>query len=180
MTQTARETLCSYPLSHLMPLFKAEPKVDKLEALIVRAPENVARLEISVNVSFSVQETQRLQNIASTVLDQPHGVTLAATSHQQLWHTHIQKLQQQAAGGYAEQVVIGKHAIQRNCGWRKKTGNMNMGRLLTVRCISIHPQWLHHCLVPNRYFMMIIYHLLHSLIMLQSFLSSHTKNSTWC
>lgn len=115
-----------------MPLFKAEPKVDEFEALVIGAPENVTRLEVSMHVSLSVQETQRVQDIASTVLDQPHGVALAAASHQQLRHAHIQKLQQQAAGGCAQQAVIGEHAIQRHCGWRE-TGSMNMNAV--QKCI---------------------------------------------
>lgn len=78
---------------YLVPLFKAKPKVNELEALVIRAPENVARLEVSVYISLSVQEAQRLQDITSTVLDQPHGVALAAASHQQLRHAYIQKLQ---------------------------------------------------------------------------------------
>lgn len=103
-----------------MPLFKAEPEVDELEALVIGAPENVARLEVGVHVSLSVQETQRLQDITSAVLDQPHGVALTAASHQQLRHTHIQKLQQQAAGRYTEQVVISEHAIQRHCEQKQR------------------------------------------------------------
>lgn len=102
------------PAPHLVSIFKAKTKINELKTLVIWAPENVARFEIGVHVSLAMQKTQRLQDVPGTVLDQPHGVTLAASSHQQLRHTHIQKLQQQASCRDAQRVVIGKYTIQRH------------------------------------------------------------------
>lgn len=62
--------------SHLVSLFEAEAKIDELKAFIVSTPEDVAWLEVRVDVPFSVKEGESLQDVSGTVLNQPHGVAL--------------------------------------------------------------------------------------------------------
>lgn len=62
--------------THLVSLFEAETKVDELEALIIGAPEDVAWLEVSVNVAFSMKKGKGVQDVSGTVLNEPHGVAL--------------------------------------------------------------------------------------------------------
>lgn len=62
--------------AHLVSLFEGEPKVDELEALVVGAPEDVAWLEVSVDVTLPVQEGESFQDVPGAVLDEPHGVAL--------------------------------------------------------------------------------------------------------
>lgn len=66
--------------THLVSLFEAEAEVNELEALVVSTPENVAWLEVSVDVAFPVKEGKSLQDVSGTVLDKPHGVTLLGSA----------------------------------------------------------------------------------------------------
>lgn len=68
---------------HLVSLFKAKAEVNELKALVISAPENVAGLEVSMYVTFPVQEAKGLQNITGTVLNQPHGMPLITHPGQQ-------------------------------------------------------------------------------------------------
>lgn len=68
------------PKTHLVPLFEAEAEVDELEALVVGAPEDVARLQVGVDVALPVEEGQSLQDISGTVLNEPHRVALLASA----------------------------------------------------------------------------------------------------
>lgn len=68
--------------THLVSLFEAEAKVDELEALVVGAPENVAWLEVGVDVTFPVQEGESLQYVPGTVLDEPHRVALLGSAEE--------------------------------------------------------------------------------------------------
>lgn len=67
------------PKTHLVPLFEAEAEVDELETLVVSAPEDVARLQVGVDVALPVEEGQSLQDISGTVLNEPHRVALLAS-----------------------------------------------------------------------------------------------------
>lgn len=75
-----------------MSLFIAEPKIYELEALVIGAPQDIARFKVSVDVARSVQESKGLQHIPSAVLDEPHRMALIAGPHQELRHAHIQQL----------------------------------------------------------------------------------------
>lgn len=68
--------------THLVSLFEAEAKVDELEALVVGAPENVAWLEVGVDVTFPVQEGESLQYVSGTMLDEPHRVALLGSAEE--------------------------------------------------------------------------------------------------
>lgn len=46
--------------AYLVSLFESETKVDKLEALVVGAPEDVAWLKVSMDITFSMQEGESL------------------------------------------------------------------------------------------------------------------------
>lgn len=62
--------------THLVSLFEAQAKVNELEALVVGAPEDVARLQVSMDVTLPVEEGESLQDISGTVLNEPHRVAL--------------------------------------------------------------------------------------------------------
>lgn len=68
--------------AHLVSLFETEAKVDELEALVVGTPEDVAWLEVSVDVTFPMQEGESLQDVPGTVLDEPHGVALLRSAQE--------------------------------------------------------------------------------------------------
>lgn len=68
------------PNTHLVSFFEAEAKVDEFEALVISTPENVARLQVSMNISLPVEEGQSLQDVSGTVLNKPHRVTLLASA----------------------------------------------------------------------------------------------------
>lgn len=68
------------PKTHLVPLFEAEAEVDELETLVVSAPEDVARLQVGVDIALPVEEGQSLQDISGTVLNEPHRVALLASA----------------------------------------------------------------------------------------------------
>ncbi|PWA14518.1 hypothetical protein CCH79_00011025 [Gambusia affinis] len=99
--------------THLVSLFEAQPEVDELEALVVGAPQDVARFEVSVDVAFPVKEGKSLQDTptvtvrsAATWRCLPYTLDTIAAPHQQLRHADIQELQQEAARSHAHTVVI--------------------------------------------------------------------------
>lgn len=130
---TVRAKPLSFSSNHLVALFEAEAKVDEFEALIVRAPEHIAGLEVGMDVALSVEEGKGLQDVPGTVLHQPHGValllgttTLGAEGsalgtgpHKQLRHTDVQQLKQQAVRGHTHLAAVGEHPVQRYCGDRE-------------------------------------------------------------
>lgn len=68
------------PNTHLVSFFEAEAKVDEFEALVISTPENVARLQVSMDISLPMEEGQSLKDVSGTVLYEPHRVTLLASA----------------------------------------------------------------------------------------------------
>ncbi len=79
--------------THLVSLFETEAEVDEFEALVISAPENVAWLEVGVDVAFSVKEGQCLQDVSGTVLDKPHGMALLGSAKNISYYEVKQKAQ---------------------------------------------------------------------------------------
>lgn len=68
------------PNTNLVSFFETEAKVDEFEALVISTPENVAWLQVSMDIPLSVEEGQSLQDISGTVLNEPHRVTLLGSA----------------------------------------------------------------------------------------------------
>lgn len=109
-------------MPNLIPFFEAKSKVNELKALLLRAPQDVAWLEVCVHVAFVVQESQGLEDIAGAVLDHPHGAALVAGVQQQLGHADVQQLQEETARRAIRRVVVGEHTVQRHYGETRMTG----------------------------------------------------------
>lgn len=86
--------------AYLVALSETETKVDELKALVIRAPEDVAWLKVSVDITFPMQEGQSLQDVPGTVLDEPHRVALLCSAREKqacknfFTHTHLYTLRQ--------------------------------------------------------------------------------------
>ena len=99
-------------ISYLVAFFEAQAKVNELETLALRTPQDVPRLEVGVDVALAVKEGEGLQHVPGAVRDHPLGAALVAGVQEQLRHADVQELQQQAARRHVRGEVDGEDSVQ--------------------------------------------------------------------